>query len=194
MTKEINNNKFLTLCKKRKCFSLVPFSEKEFKNFKYKNPLDFFRHFWTKYEKFKKKYKKKKNKEINNSYNGDALEIILAFLFTMEKIQIEKMDEEVDVKYVKPDFILIGKDNEKFFISAKVSIRERWKQADWEAIKYKEKHPNDNCILIMNDKSEYPSLKNKLKFLTLDKVCLANSNNINELINQIKNKSLPAKF
>ena len=53
-----------------------------------------------------------------------ALEIILAYLFTREEIQIEKMDENLnDVKYVKPDFLLKSSDNQKCFISAKVSIR-----------------------------------------------------------------------
>lgn len=113
------------------------------------------------------------------------MEIILTFLFTREKIKIEKMDEEIDIKYVKPDFILRG-NKKKFFISSKVSIRERWKQADWEAIKYKKKYSNDLCILLMNNKSEYKSILEKISFLSLDKVYLANSNDLNKMIKLIK--------
>ena len=183
----INNEKFLKQCQLTKCFSLVPFKDKNFIKFKYEKPSQFFSHFWSKYEKFKKKYKKNKGKEINNTYNGQALEIILAYLFTRENIQIEKMDEEIDeVFFVKPDFLLTGTNQIKFFISANVSIRERWKQADWEAIKYKEKYPNAFCVLIMNDKFEYPAIKSKIKHLDLDEVYLANSNDINQMINKLK--------
>jgi hypothetical protein len=184
----INNQKFLSQCELKSCFKAVPFKDKTFKNYKYNEPSQFFNFFWKKYEKFKKTYKKKNNKEINNSYNGQALEIILAYLFTREEIKIEKMDEDLkDVKYVKPDFLLKSKDNENYFISAKVSIRERWKQADWEAIKYKKKYPLAKCILIMNDKNEFKGLKSKIKNLDLDDVILASSNDLNNLFDSIKN-------
>jgi hypothetical protein len=184
---KIINKKFLITCQNDKCFSLVPFKDKEFKNFKYEKPSQFFNHFWNKYEKFKNKFKNNNNqKAINNRYNGSALEIILAYLFTRENIKITNMDENIDVMFVKPDFLLIGNNNKKIFVSAKVSIRERWKQADWESIKYKEKYPNAVCILIMNDKSEYPGIKRKIQHLHLDKVYLASSNDIDDMINLIK--------
>ena len=88
----VNNKKFLNQCKLKSCFKSVPFNDKIFKNYKYIKPSQFFNFFWKKYEKFKKRYKQINNKEINNSYNGQALEIILAYLFTREEIQIEKMD------------------------------------------------------------------------------------------------------
>ena len=183
----INNEKFLKQCKLKSCFLSVPFKDYIFKKHKYEKPSQFFNYFWIKYVKFKKKYKKKRGKEINNSYNGQALEIILAYLFTREEIKIEKMDEEIkDVKYVKPDFLLKSLNNQKCFISAKVSIRERWKQADWEAIKYKKKYPNAICVLIMNDNKEYKGIKSKIKDLDLDDVILANSNDLNNLITSIK--------
>ena len=184
---KINNEKFLKQCQLTKCFSSVPFNDKNFRKFKYKKPVNFFKYFWNKYERFKKKYSEKKGKEINNSYNGQALEIILAYLFTRENIKIEKMDEELDdVMFVKPDFLLKGDDEKKFFISVKVSIRERWKQADWEAIKYKEKYPNAFCALIINHKQEYLSMKKKIKHLDLDKVYLANSKDMNQIIDKLK--------
>ena len=178
------NKKFIDVCKKKSCFSMVPFAHNEFEDFKYKKPSEFFNFFWKKYLKFKTNYKLKNKKEINNSYNGSALEIILCYLFTRENIQIENMDEEIDIKFVKPDFLLKS-NNKNFFISVKVSLRERWKQADWEAIKYKEKYPNSVCILLMNNKNEYKSMKSKLNDLTLDALILADEN-IDEMINSIK--------
>ena len=183
----VNNKKYLNFCKLKSCYLSVPFNDKVFRKYKYKYPSQFFNTFWKKYEKFKKNYKKIKGKEINNSYNGQALEIILAYLFTREEIQIEKMDENLnDVKYVKPDFLLKSSDNQKCFISAKVSIRERWKQADWEAIKYKERYPSAKCFLIMNDKKEYKGIKSKIKDLDLDDVILASSSDLNNLIKTIR--------
>lgn len=183
----VNNDKYLKLCKLKSCYLKVPFNDKVFKKYKYKHPSQFFNTFWKKYEKFKINYKKIEGKEINNSYNGQALEIILAYLFTREKIQIEKMDEILnDVKYVKPDFLLKCSNNKKFFISAKVSIRERWKQADWEAIKYKEHYPSAKCILIMNDNQEYKGLKSKIEDLYLDDIILASSSDLNNFIKTIK--------
>ena len=143
--------------------------------------------FWNKYENFKTKYKINNKEAINNSYNGDALEIILAHLFDREGFKIEKMDEEIkNVKYVKPDFLIKGNNKSKFFISAKVSIRERWKQADWEATKFKKKYPSARCILIMNDEREYLGLKSKINDLFIDDVVLASSADLDDLIKSIK--------
>ena len=38
----------------------------------------------------------------------------------------------------------------------------------------------------MNDKFEYPGIKSKIKHLDLDEVYLANSNDINQMINKLK--------
>ena len=101
------NEKYLKRCAQTNCFKIAKFSEKELMAFKYVKPLDYFKYFWKKYEKFKSDYLKKKKKSINNSYNGTAFEIILAFLMEREKIKILKMDENIDdVKFVKPDLLV----------------------------------------------------------------------------------------
>ena len=88
------------MCQKDKCFSMVPFKDNEFKNFEYNKPSEFFDYFWNEYEKFKDEFKNNNNqKPINNRYNGSALEIILAYLFTRENIEITNMDENIDVKF-----------------------------------------------------------------------------------------------
>jgi len=181
------NKKYLDLCKKKKCFDLAGFETEKFNNYPYKKPSSYFNFFWNKYENFKTKYKINNKEAINNSYNGDALEIILAHLFDREGFKIEKMDEEIkNVKYVKPDFLIKGNNKSKFFISAKVSIRERWKQADWEATKFKKKYPSARCILIMNDEREYLGLKSKINDLFIDDVVLASSADLDDLIKSIK--------
>ena len=182
------NDKFILKCKSSKCFSSVPFKETEFKKLKYENPLFFFSHFWKKYEKFREKYIKENNKPPNNQFSGAALGIILTYLFDREGIIIDKMDEKInEVPFVKPDFIIKSKSKKLFFISVKVSGRERWKQADWEAIKYKKKYPSASCILLMNHKVELDNLKKNLTKLDLDGAYYAGSEDINEMIKLIKN-------
>ena len=158
----------------------------ELENIEYSSSLHYFSFFWTKYEKYKIEYLRDNGKAINNGFNGQIFEAIFAFLLNREDIKIYSHDEYIDgIKYVKPDF-LIKKNEHYIFLSLKVSMRERWKQADWESIKYKEKYPNAVCILIMNDKSEYPGIKRKIQHLHLDKVYLASSNDIDDMINLIK--------
>ena len=185
--KKIFNDKFIQKCKLSKCFFAVPFKESDFKKFKYKTPLIFFSHFWQKYEDFRKDYIEKNNKPPNNQFSGAALGIILTYLFDREGIKIDSMDETIkEVSFVKPDYIIISKSKKKFFVSIKVSARERWKQADWEAIKYKQKYPDAFCVLLMNDKAESDNLKKNLPLIDLDKIYYAGSKDLNKLIKLIK--------
>lgn len=186
--KESLNDKFLQKCKSSKCFSAVSFDEFEFETFKYKKPLNFFLHFWEKYENFRTDFINKNGKPPNNQFSGAALGIIITYLFNREGIKIDYMDEVIEeVPFVKPDYIITSKTNNKFFVSIKVSARERWKQADWEAIKFKKKYPKAFCILLINDKGEYLNLKKFLPFIDLDKIYYAGSNDINTMIKLIKN-------
>ena len=182
------NDKFIQKCKISKCFSAIPFVESDLKKFKYKTPLIFFSHFWQQYEDFRKDYIEKNNKPPNNQFSGAALGIILTYLFNREGIKIDSMDETIkEVPFVKPDYIIISKSKKNFFVSIKVSARERWKQADWEAIKYKKKYPDALCILLINDKAEYLNIKKFLPFIDLDYIYYAGSKDINKMIKLIKN-------
>ena len=109
----------------------------------------------------KEKYNRKDN--YYKSSNGKALEVIITFLITREKILIKYMDENIGIPYVKPDLILERKDKKLIFLSLKTSLRERWKQADWEAAKFKKKYPNDYCYLLSNSKKEIKNLEPNLK-------------------------------
>ena len=182
------NDKFLQKCKSSKCFSAVSFDEFEFETFKYQKPLNFFLYFWKKYENFRSEFINKYEKPPNNQFSGAALGIIITYLFNREGIKIDYMDEVIEeVPFVKPDYIITSKTNKKFFVSIKVSARERWKQADWEAIKYKKKYPDALCILLINDKAEYLNIKKFLPFIDLDYIYYAGSKDINKMIKLIKN-------
>ena len=181
------NKKYLKILENKNCFKLVNFSRTEFLNFQYKKPHEFFNYFWNIYEKFKKTYKQEKNKSINNQVNGDAFAIIFGFLLEREKVKISKMDEELaDVKFVKPDFLVKTKNKKIIFLSLKVSIRERWKQADWESMRFKKIYKNSKTIVLMNEKAEINSLKEKIPFISLDNVFHSGSEDMNNLFEIIK--------
>jgi hypothetical protein len=178
MTVNPNNKVFLERCKSMACFKLV-FNENELLSYSYQVKYDFFKYFWNKYETFTEIYKSENNKSINNTYNGQAYTIIIAYLLHREKIKIKSMDEEIiNVPFVKPDFIFLSDMGRTIFLSIKTSLRERWKQADWEAIKYKEKESNAACILLSNNLREVKAIKSKLNILSLDEIYYTNKEDL----------------
>lgn len=181
----VNNQKFLEKCKNKKCFKEAGFKEDDFKNFEYNKPTEFINHFWDLFEDFKKNYLSQNNKPINNSFPGQAYGIILTYLFDREDIQIKFMDEKIDIKNIKPDFLFINGDNH-LFLSVKTSGRERWKQAELEATIYKETYPNSNCVLLMHHKVEVEARQKDVPDLKLDSIIYSGSEKFNDLINSIK--------
>jgi len=165
------NQQYLKVLENKKCFKLANFSITNFLNFQYQKPHEFLNYFWNIYEKFKKTYKQEKNKPINNKINGDAFAIIFGFLLEREKVKILKMDEKIlDLQFVKPDFLILDKNKKIIFLSLKVSKRERWKQADWESIRFKKIYKKSKTILLMNKKADVNNLKKKIPFISLDYV------------------------
>ena len=151
----------------------------------YTDANNFFQHYWKIFDVYKKSLVLKGEK-INNQVPGDAFEIIIGFILDYEKIEIYSMDENVEgVLFVKPDFT-IRDERKNIFISCKTSTRERWKQADWESIRYKKKYPNAKCFVITNHEQEARSLRNKLNEIDIDKIFYSGSNEINDFIKQLK--------
>jgi hypothetical protein len=74
-------------------------------------------------------------------------------------------------------------------ISAKTSLRERYKQADLEAIALKYVHRKALSYLVTLEENEARSVKEKIKsgdVIGLDNVVVATSNEFNELIEELK--------
>ena len=161
------------------------FEKNNLDSYVYIDAEDFFKHAWGIYSKYQNKHYIKKGKKINNNINGQAFEIIFALILDHENILIDSMDSEIlSIPLVRPDFIV--KKNINFFISLKTSIRERWKQADWESMKYKKKFADAKCYLLVNNQKDCESLKNKISSLDIDGVYYAGSKDINNLIAIIK--------
>ena len=186
------NQKFIKRLTSNKIFSDNLLSKEDLLNFEYSSPFTYFNYFWSQYTINRDKFIKlnsTSNKDLEQSFrstNGAAFETILTFLLEREKISIDSMDEKVEnVKLVKPDFIIKAK-NYNIFLSLKTTIRERWKQADWEALKYKISFPTSKCFLLVNNEYDSKSIKSKLSDLDIDDVIYANSKDLDSLIQLIK--------
>jgi hypothetical protein len=78
---------------------------------------------------------------------------------------------------------------DRFVLVQKTSLRERYKQADLEAIALKYVHRKALCYLITLDENEANRTKEKIKrgdIIGLDKVIVATSNEFDDLIGELK--------
>ncbi len=181
----VNNNLFLDQCKNYAVFKLI-FNEAELLKYEYQNNFfDYFDYFWKYYQHKIQSYDFGSQKL--KSLNGSAFNIIIVYLLHRENIQIHAMDDDsMEVKFVKPDIVIKNGDNTYTFVSLKTSLRERWKQADWEAIKFKQKYNSSYCYLLTNNKNEGDKLKKLIDFIDIDAVYHTNEEDFKILIKKLK--------
>lgn len=152
-----------------------------FLEIKYKIPSDYVMIYWEKY---------KNHSEGNNNLNGKIFEYILATLFVREKILPSYLSAKVAfVPNVVYDLMIYTDERGPICISAKTSLRERYKQADLEAIALKYVHRKALCYLITLDTKEAIKVKDKIKtgdVIGLDDVIVATAPEFNDLIKKLK--------
>jgi len=150
-------------------------------NIKYKKPSDFIKHCWNKYEEYPDK---------NNNLNGIMFEYILASLCIREGLLPLYMSAKVAfVPNVIYDLMFYSKERGPICLSAKTSLRERYKQADLESIALKYVHRKALSYLITLNAKEAKSVKSKIKsgdVIGLDDVIVATDEEFNVLINNLK--------
>lgn len=123
----------------------------------YNKPSEYLEIMWNKYVLYKS------NRNVNNNQPGKVFEKLIEILLRREGIVPFSIDRAVDdVPLVKPDILLITIQNSFIFISLKTSLRERWKQADWESIIFKRVHKTSKCYLVTLEYKECESLKKKI--------------------------------
>ena len=91
----------------------------------------------------------------------------------------------VFVPNVNFDLIVYSKEFGPISISAKTSLRERYKQADLEAVSLKYVHRKARCYLVTMDKLEAMRLEKKLKegdLLGIDDIVLGDEISFDEMI------------
>ena len=152
-----------------------------FMTVKYKKPSDYITTYWEAFQK---------HPEGNNNLNGKIFEYILATLFIRENILPLYMSAKVAfVPNVIYDLMFYTAERGPICISAKTSLRERYKQADLEAIALKYVHRKALSYLVTLEVNEAKSVKGKIKsgdVIGLDNVIVATSNDFNELISELK--------
>jgi hypothetical protein len=175
------NNLGITVGKDNKAEIVFDSLFEDFMKVKYKNPTDYVTIYWNAF---------KNHKESNNNLNGKIFEYILATLFVREGLLPLYLSAKVAfVPNVIYDLMFYTAERGPICISAKTSLRERYKQADLEAIALKYVHRKALSFLVTLEENEARSVKAKIKsgdVIGLDNVVVATSSEFNDLIKELK--------
>ncbi len=130
----------------------------------------------------------------NKSLNGAIFEIIIATLLTKESIVPFHLQAEIAfVPNVKFDIVLYSSATGPIGISLKTSLRERYKQADLEAIALKYVHRKAENYLLTLESSEVKNIKQKIlngSIMGIDDVILTTDSSFDQFIDKLKCKKL----
>jgi hypothetical protein len=153
----------------------------DFMKVSYDKPSDYISTYWEAFQK---------HPEGNNNLNGKIFEYILATLFAREDILPLYISAKVAfVPNVIYDLMFYTSERGPICISAKTSLRERYKQADLEAIALKYVHRKALSYLVTLEANEAKSVQAKIKsghVIGLDNVVVATSEDFNKLIEELK--------
>lgn len=152
-----------------------------FLEIKYNKPSEYISMYWNAYQN---------HPEGNNNLNGKIFEYILATLFVREDILPLYLSAKVAfVPNVIYDLMFYTTERGPICLSAKTSLRERYKQADLEAIALKYVHRKALSYLVTLEEKEAKSVKAKIKtgdVIGLDNVVVATKDEFNELVLELK--------
>lgn len=159
--------------------NLTPFET--FCDVKYQTPHDYVKYYWDKYQD--------SNERKNNSIGGGLFELIIYTLLYRENLLPFYTQAKVAfVPNVEFDTLLYSEEK-PVCLSLKTSLRERYKQADLEAIALKYVHRKAECYLLTLDSNEAKSTKAKIpegQLIGLDDVIDCNTNQIDKLISDLR--------
>lgn len=136
---------------------------------------------WNKYQK---------EYESNNNLNGAVFEEIIGFILSLANCTPFYMQAKVAyVPNVNYDFICYDDKLGPISLSAKTSLRERWKQADLEAVALKYVHRNAKSYLITLDTDALKTRLDKVgDCMGLNDFILATSSQFDHLIHELKKR------
>lgn len=156
----------------------------DFRTISYKNPSEYVRFCYDKYIAGTGAH--------NNSINGKIFELIIETCLYRELLIPMFLQAKVTfVPNVVFDVLLYTDEQYPVALSLKTSIRERYKQADLEAVALKYVHRRALNYLVMLGSDETVNLKNKCRqgeLLGLNNVIAADSGEFDDLINELKRK------
>ena len=155
------------------------FEETDFLHVNYSSPKEYVQMYWEKY---------RNTTESNNSLNGNIFEIIINTLLYREGLLPFYTQAKVAfVPNIEYDTLLYTP-SRPISLSLKTSLRERYKQADLEAIALKYVHRQAKCYLLTLNTSEANDNKEKIRkgaIIGLDRIIDCNSDDINDLIAEL---------
>ncbi|MFW2057120.1 hypothetical protein F4U02_14550 [Acinetobacter haemolyticus] len=129
-----------------------------------------------------------------NNLNGKLFEAVLATILLNNGVSpIFVQAKVVFVPNVNFDFIVYSKELGPIAISAKTSLRERYKQADLESVSLKYVHRKARCFLVTMDKEEAARLERKRingDLLGIDEIVLGDEESFNGMVAFLSNLNL----
>lgn len=129
----------------------------------------------------------------DNNSRGSAFEFLIAFTLLRESISPFYYQVAFNnIAWAEYDILIYTEEIGPIVLSCKTSLRERWKQAEFEAQLMKRDFPNSRSFLITMDPKE-SSVANKIKNgpkSGLEKVLRPNQPAFDRLIDEIKNYTI----
>ncbi|MCR5541123.1 MAG: hypothetical protein K6F71_09955 [Ruminococcus sp.] len=177
------------ICKRNKTYqAFINYISTDFRTIKTATPHDYVKHCWNNYETNCPKA------ERTQSLNGKIFETIIASCLYREGILPMFLQAKVTfVPNVDFDIVLFKEEKRSpIGISIKTSLRERYKQADLEAVALKYVHRNAENYLISLQSSEVDTVKQKLNdgsLLGLNRIIAADTSEFDDLISELKTKT-----
>jgi hypothetical protein len=157
----------------------------DFRAVRAKTPSEYVANFWDKYAA-----RKAQNKDLN----GKIFEYLLATVFVREGLVPFFLNAKVAfVPNVNFDLMFYTSDRGPICISAKTSLRERYKQADLEAIALKYVHRKALSFLVTLDRAEAEKVRQKINsgdVIGLEDVIVATSDDFDKLIARLQEFNL----
>lgn len=163
-----------------------------FMEIKYEKPCDYISIYWNAYLEVRDSLLS--NDQQKRSVNGKIFEYIIATVLIREEIFPIYMNAKVAfVPNINYDLLLYSLEKGPICLSAKTSFRERYKQADLEAIALKYVHRRSQSFLLTLSNEDAKMVNEKQKIgdvIGLDCAICATSDDFNELIANLKNINL----
>lgn len=167
------------LSKTAKTFESL-FGDVDFEHVEYNSAKDYIKKYWDKYQE---------RGLSNNTLNGNIFEIIIYTLLYREGlIPFYTQAKVAFVPNVEFDTILYTP-SRPISLSLKTSLRERYKQADLEAIALVHVHRRAKSYLLTLDPTEAAICKSKVRsgeIIGLDGIVDCNTSDIDNLITELK--------
>ena len=156
------------------------FGSTSFMEIDYDSPSDYVNKYWTKYTEVRE----------SSTLNGKMFELIIATLFIREGLLPLYLQAKVAfVPNIEFDSLLYSHECGPIAFSLKTSLRERYKQADLEAIALKYVHRKAKSYLLTLEEHECSVVNEKIKsgeVIGLNQAILCSSEDFNNLITNLK--------